>query len=783
MLLNLPNAGDPSGFNTSELFKKCRDLGIIPRSEKDLEESALLKSVSRMTRPSSLESADEQDSIPLDLIVEGMWCPACAWLIENTLLKIPGVAHARCVFSTDRVQCRFHPVQTSPAEIIRAISHLGYSTFNATDAAGDKYKKTEMLRLIISALLTVNVMMLSFALYTGFFSYLEPETIKKLSLPAFLMASIVLFYGGKNIYTKALAGVRQSAFSMETLITVGAFSAYLYSLLNMLSDSLHVYFDTASMLITLVLIGKTLEGSAKKSLQEDLSRFLSLQPVKARIYTDAVPNGRYVAIEHLVSGDVFMVEPAEIVPADGLILEGAGTVDESSLTGEAKPVEKKSGHMITSGTTVVSGWFHVRTAAAGENSTLGQMVNIIRDTLSQKTTVEVKTDRILHWFIPGILILALSSAILCLYYGLSTETAVTRAITVLVIACPCSLGIAIPLAHVAGVSVSRSKGILIRNFKAFEQIPKISAFVFDKTGTITTGRWMLHKVIPLDSFSKDKALSIAASLEKNSDHPIAIAIRREVKRFSLLPVAVVNTTHHGNGISAYCNQAEVKLGSKEFLEKEIRRYPDLSNILDREDQSLYSTVYMSYDRRLCSIFLLGDRIRPDAEETLGQLKTLGFSLSLVSGDGVGITRETGSRTHIDNISGGMLPRDKARFIKSLQEKGHCVAMVGDGINDALALTQADLAIGVHGGSQLSRETADITFMKEGLSVIIDLLDMAKQVNRKIRQNLAWAFLYNSISIPLAVSGVLTPLIAVTAMLLSSMSVIGNTMLLARKRNH
>jgi heavy metal translocating P-type ATPase len=407
------------------------------------------------------------------------------------------------------------------------------------------------------------------------------------------------------------------------------------------------------------------------------------------------------------------------------------------------------------------------------------MVRIIGQTLSEKTPVEAKTDRALHWFIPGILFLALLSGFLCWFYGLSVETAVTRAITVLVIACPCSLGIAIPLAHVAGVSVSQSRGILIRNFAAFEQIPKLSAFVFDKTGTITTGRWMLHKVLPLGSYTKDKVLSIAASLEKNSDHPIAHAIRQKAQQLSIQTAFAENTTHHENGISALIDHAEVKLGSRDFLENEISINPALVNIINRKDQSLYSTVYMSYDRQPCAIFLLGDRIRFDAAETVGKLKTLGHSVSLISGDGADITRKIGNRINISDTYGGMLPHEKTRFIKIMQEKGYCVAMVGDGINDAPALSQADLAIAVHNGSRLSRETADITLMKEGLKSIIDFLNVAKKVNRKIRQNLVWAFLYNSISIPLAISGFLTPLIAVTAMLLSSMSVIGNTLLLTR----
>ena len=782
MLSSMPNTQEPATFKHSELFKKCQDLGIIPRSERDLEQQASQKTVSlSQTKQEALtfETQPHRDVLSLNLAVEGMWCPACAWVIEETLLKLPGIENARCVFSTDRVQCHYHPVRTSPGEIIRTIDDLGYRVVASPEASGETYKKTEMLRLIVSALLTVNVMMLSFALYTGFFSTLDTPTITKLSWPIFLMTSIVVFYGGKTIYKKAMAGICHAAFSMETLITTGVFSAYLYSIFNLMTGSLHLYFDTASMLITLVLVGKMLESGAKKKIQKDLTDFLSLQPTKAMICSEHDRNGRYVSVEHLNSGDVFIVETSEIIPADGQILEGTGAVNESSLTGEAKPVIKKPGNRLRSGTTVIEGMFRVKTTATGENTTLGQMIRIVGKTLSEKTPFEGKTDRVLRWFIPLILFLALATGILCGFFGLTAEQAIIRTITVLMIACPCSLGIAIPLAHVAGVSASHRKGILVRNFTAFEQTLKVNAFVFDKTGTITTGQWILHKVIAFPPFTEDKALSLAASLERCSDHPIALAVKQEVKRLSIPPITVENILYFDNGISATTGRVEVKFGSQSFLENDTRTLPDLSNVITPCDSSILSTVYMSYNGQLCAIFLFGDRVKPDAATTVQQLKATGHAVWLISGDGKDITQVTGNSIGISDTFGKKLPHEKAQFIQGIQEKGACVAMVGDGINDSPALTQADLAIAIHSGTDLSREIADITLMKEDLKSIIDFQNLAKQVNRKVRQNLVWAFLYNAFSIPLAMSGVLTPLIAVTAMLLSSLSVIGNTLLLTR----
>lgn len=784
MLADLPGEQGPEAFSETELFKKCQAAGIIPTSAADGEsqfrETGSVSLFPPLTAEPGSGDAIGENLLTLTMKVEGMWCPACAWVIEETLKRIPGIEKVSCSFSTDRARCTYNPIRTSPADLYRAIDDLGYYSVSTEEETGDGRKKTEMLRLIISAGLSLNIMMLSLALYTGFITDLRPATIEKLSWPVFFMASIVVFYGGKNIYKRAWAGITHAAFGMETLISVGVFSAYIYSLVGLVAGSLHLYFDTAAMLITLVLIGKMLESGAKKKIEEDLAGVRSLKPTKARVCSTAHPAGHYVAAEYLRADDIFLMEDSEVIPADGRILDGTGTIDESSLTGEARPVIKRPGDLLRSGTQVVQGCFRVITTATGDDATLGQMIRVMEKALGEKTPLEGKADRLLRWFVPIILLLALGTGLAGKFNGLSGEMALIRAITVLIIACPCSLGIAIPLARVGGITVAHRKGILVRNPQAFEQASRISAVVFDKTGTVTHGQWTLRTIIPIEPFTRDQVLSLAVSLEKTSDHPIAIAIRQQAEDGSEWSVIPDRIDRSEIGISGQIGKDTVKIGSRDFLKDEIAATGDLPDAIGDQDNTVYSTIYMSFGGRLCGVLLFGDKVRRSAAAAIRGLNATACRTLLVSGDGTDTTRAIGNQIGIADASGGKLPEEKAAVIRGMQEEGLRVAMVGDGINDAPALAQADLSIAVYAGSHLTQETADITLMDNDLTKIIVYRELAKAVNGKIHQNLAWAFLYNIFSIPMAMAGLLTPLIAVGAMLLSSLSVIGNTLLLIRK---
>ena len=779
MLMEASGSPDPELFRQTELFNKCQEIGIIPRSEAELAERAqeLTTPIAMASEKEQLTTRQDKNTLSLTLKVGLMWCPACSWVIEEKLRRSPGITSVSCNFATDRVRCDYNPLITSPQKIINSVNDLGYEASLPGEGMEAKERRAELIRFIVSAFLTMNVMMLSFALYSGFFTELSRDNVYKLSWPIFVMASVILFYGGRNIYGRAWAGISAAALSMETLITVGAFSAYFYSIYGLLRASIHLYFDTSSMLITLVLLGKLLERKAKDEVQEDLANFFSLRPSKVRICSELYPEGRYLDSDHLRKGDTFRVEENEILAADGLILGGEGCVDESSLTGEPLPVGKKIGDRIKSGSRVIQGIFTIRAEGVGEDSLVGQMITIMEQALAKKTVFEGKAEHALQWFVPVVLALAAGTGLLCLLLGLTVEESLIRAVTVTVISCPCTLGIAIPMARVAGISLAGRTGIMVRNFTSFEQADRVDSFVLDKTGTVTKGQWSLLRIVPVGSLSEKELLGLAASLEKKSDHPVAAEINREAARQGAEMVTVQGVEVFANGISADLDGDRVKIGSSGFVVEEIE---DSSHLSMPEKKPEHSLVFLSFAGKVCGVFIFGDEIKSTSTQAVEALREAGYRVALISGDDDLTTKTIAAEMGIEEALGGKLPQEKATYIAALQRQGRQVAMVGDGINDAPALVRADLAIAVHSGNHLGKEAADLTLMRGDPLQICEFIDLAKKVKSKVHQNLGCSFVYNLVSIPVAMSGLLNPLIAVSAMLMSSLSVTGNTLLLLKK---
>jgi heavy metal translocating P-type ATPase len=778
ILMESTDSPNPEAFRETDLFRQCRARGIIPGSAEELA-GADNTHAEAAALPSPV---DRNNVLTLKLLVSNLWCSACAWIIDESLKKTPGVIDSACNFSTDRLQVVYDPVEVTSHQIIESIGKLGYRTSAPGESEKTTERRREFVRFAVSAFLTMNVMMLSFALYTGFFTDLSPENAAKISWPMFVMATAVLIYGGYDFYKKAWTGLRNAAFSMETLIIIGALSAYFFSTYNLFTGSIHLYYDTASMLITLVLLGKTLERRAKGKVLEDLENFFALMPTKVRLCSGDFPEGRYAAIEQLAAGDIFGVSEKDIIPADGRILSGNGAVEESSLTGEPLPIAKKPGDVIRSGARVQQGRFKIRAEKVGNDSTLGQMMQIVEKTLLTKMPIEGKTDVILQWFVPVILVLAAATGMVCRFMELSLETSILRAVTVMVISCPCALGIAIPLARVAGISIAGKKGILVRNFKAFEMAGRISAFVFDKTGTITQGNWTLQKIVAFAPYDENQGLKLAAGLEQNSDHFIGREILRQAQKRNIDPATIDEIQTEENGVIGRFDGDIVKIGSADFLKDTTVKFNKLSEAEGNQQGSAYSYVYMSIADRPAAVFVFGDRIRNGARATVEKLHLQGFGLALVSGDGIETTRAIAKDLGIHDVYGGQMPKDKVAIVKTLQGQNHSVAMVGDGINDAPALVQADLSLALHSGANLGKEVADVTLMRAEPEQLIDFFRFADAVNKKISQNLIFTFAYNVISIPMAMSGLLSPLVAVSAMLLSSISVIGNTLMLVRKHS-
>jgi heavy metal translocating P-type ATPase len=768
ILTEATGSTDPATLRENELFKTCQEMGIIPRDEEWLDS------------PDISSRSGTNETLSLTLHIVGMWCPACAWLIVTSLKSLSGVAKAECHFSTDRLTCEYEPVRVSPPEIKAVVDRLGYRAVDPEEEEDGAEFRRGLLEFAICGFLTMNIMMMSFGVYSGFLNEATADGVRTLSWPIAVMAAIVLAYGGRIVFMRALRGIPFGVFSMETLVSLGAISAFLLSLHNLLLGSLHLYFDTSAMLLTLALLGKTLEGRARMEVKRELGRFFSLKPNKVRLCTEPFPMGRHVSAEHLGEGDVFRVEPGEMVVADGLIIDGSGTVDESSLTGEPAPMKKEKRMRLRSGSRVVQGWFKVKAEAVGRDSALGQMIDIVEKVLKEKGPVEGKVEAAIRWLVPIFLFLSLGTGITCAMMGKGFEEAFIRALTVLVISCPCAVGIAVPLARVAGISMAGSQGILLRNFSAFDKTRRLSAIVFDKTGTLTKGAWVLKRVFTVGAFTEAETLSMAAGIEAHSDHPIAGQIRYFAGRRGVQGAEVLRVKAMEDGLSGEFNGRALKFGSGPFLREEFRAMKAGGLAALPMENGDASYVYMSLGGQPAAIFEFGDDLKDHASEAVSRLKEMGFLTVLLSGDGDRTTRVIGGRAGVHASHGDMGPWQKAQFVRGLQERGFKVAMAGDGINDAPALSQSDLGIAVHSGGHLGREVADITLMRGAPEQVLDFLHLARRVNRKVLQNLLFSFLYNLVAIPVAMSGVLTPLVAVSAMLLSSLSVTGNTLLLLRK---
>jgi heavy metal translocating P-type ATPase len=782
MLLESTDADDPARFKETDLYRQCVAAGVIPASEADLRRLHEQEKQDHRTAAEPIKntntSSDRSGTLPLDLVVDGMWCTACAWVIETALSRLGGVQGATCHFSTDRLHCRYRPDRVAPDQIRKAVTRLGYRTRDPdTDDADRHAQRRELVRLTITALLSVNVMMLSWALYAGFFTTLSGDAVSKISLPIVAMAAIVFVYGGGPMLRKAWFGLVHRAPGMETLVGMAAGCAFGYSVYNWLTGSIHLYFDTASMLITLVLLGKVLEQQAKGRVRRDLDRFFALQPAKVRLITDSCATGRYVAIGQLAPGDRFAVEANEIVPADGHVESGTASLDESSLTGEPRPVPVKIGDPVKSGTRLLDGRVVARAEKVGGDTILGRMIAIMARSLEQKSVFEGRTDRMLRWFVPIILTLAGSTGLFCFLSGATINQAMVRAVTVMVISCPCALGVAIPMARLAGISLAGRRGILVREIQAFERADAVDTLVFDKTGTLTHGRWQLVGIDCQPGHDPATIAAWAAGLEQASDHDIARSIKDYARVQGTSPARVTDVSVHPDGVRGQLEGTCLGIGSRGFAWGQAQS-PDGA----RNDShgTLTSRVFLSANDRPAATLIFGDAIRPSVPGMVETLKQSAVDLHLVSGDAAASAGAVADTLGLTRVRGNLLPADKADYIDRLNQQGRHVAMVGDGVNDAAAMVRADLAVAVYSGAGLAKEAAHITLMRGDPAQLLDFFPLSRRVNRKVAQNLWCAWVYNLISIPVAMSGLLTPLVAATAMLLSSLTVIGNTLLLVRR---
>ncbi len=770
ILLQAAGSPDPAAFRRSELFRRCRESGIIPAAgQEPAPENPL---------PPPSPAAPDPPGLALVLAVERMVCPACAWLIETVLSRLPGVRSASCSFATDRLKVVYDPTVLSPQRIGELLAAYGYPVRPAAARRPTARSEPEWLRFGVAAFLSMNVMMLSAALYFGFFTELSAESVARLSWPMAGMAGGVLAWAGRGIFRRAFQGLRRGVAGMDCLIAVGALSAFGCSLIGLARGGLHLYFDTACTIVTLTLLGRLLERQARDRVLEAMEDFLHLAPAKVQILHERYPAGRYVAAECLAAGDLFRVEEGEVIAADGIVVGGSGLVDEAMITGEPGCMPRRPGDPVRSGSRLHAGGITVLADRVGAESLLGRMCAVVEEAVAGKAGRESWTDRLLPRLVPFVLLLAAATALWGFLSGQPAEQALMRAVSVCVIACPCALGVAVPLARAAAIALAVRRGFLVRRPEAFEAAARVDTVVFDKTGTLTEGGWRLIEVIPREGFPVATAIALAAGLEQHGQHPVALELRREAQDRRLRPERVAVVQIEENGVSGLWRGKEAKIGSAEFVAEELAEGAGAPEAVPHAAEGR-SLIYLSAGGRLAAVFVFGDALRPGAAAAVAALERRGLAVALVSGDGAATTAAVGGRAGICECRGGLLPADKERFVADLRRRGKTVAVVGDGVNDAPALAAADLGLTLFAGGPLGRDVADVTLMQPDPRGVLAFLDFARAVRRTIRRNLFLTAAYNALAIPAATAGWLSPLLAAAAMLVSSLSVIGSTCLFVR----
>ncbi len=752
-------------YKSSELYQTGLRLGILGQPEPDSRGGG-------EPAPEELQGCRE-----LLLQVGGMWCSSCSWLIEKVAGRQPGVAHARVIYASDTAKIHYRPEQTGEAPILDSIRRLGYTVQprDAGEQASAGERRSLLIRMGVALFLMNNLMMFSYAIYVGYFQELPREILDFFPWILFGLALPAVTWCALPIHHKAWQSMRAGLPTMEVLFSMGIFAAFFYSTYEMVRGGEHFYFDTSGGLVGLLLVGKFIEVSARQKSSESIRRLYQLLPRKARV---AAPEGeRLVAIEKLQPGDRIIVKSGEKMPVDGTILRGAAMMDESLLTGESLPVRRQEGDAVIASSMNLEGLLEVETRRTGGDTTLSAILRLVERALTSKSGLERAVDGVTRFFIPGIIVLSILVGSVLLLRGAGLETAILRAITVLVIACPCVLGMATPLSIAAGIGLAARQGILIRDGEALQLCGKVTAAVFDKTGTLTAGRFVLRGTDPPSEEGRE-ALRRAASLEQASGHPIARALTDAARsrKLALLPVSEVRF-FPGMGIEGTAGEKRVAIGNRSCVE-EAGFVVDaaLQARMDEEMNSGNTVIYCGVEGRekACS-FVLGDDLKPGAGDSVSQLERMGISVQLLSGDMPATTAIMAEKAGIRRFQARMLPEDKIRTIERLQQQGQRVAMIGDGVNDAPALAQADVGMAMGTGTEIAVQSSPVILLRDDLRLVPEAIRISRRASRAIIQNLGWAFLYNAVGIGLAAAGLLNPFLAAIAMLASSISVALNSM--------
>jgi len=744
-------------------------LGPPPEPPKDIE----IYDFDEVQQEFATCSGDTRD---IHLLVEGIHCAACVWLIERGLQRVPGVLSADVNLAARRLHLRWDNRRSKLSDVLRALARIGYSAvpYDPESAEGviKKANRAMLYRLFFAGFAMMNMLWVSIALYSGASRDEFREFFHWIGL---VLATPTLLYAGYPFYRGALGGLRGGRLTMDLPIAIGLSVTYAYSLYVTAGavKTGEVYFDTVTNLIFVILVGRYLEGMFRHQAISATKRLMELQPRVAIVVREG--EEQMTPIRGVKVGDRVLIKPGYQVPVDGVVIEGQSAVDESMLSGESAPVGKSIGAQVSAGTVNTSGALLVEVRATMQDTTLAKIIRLVEEAQSSKAPIQRLADTIVPWFV---LVTLVCAALTFFFWNRENfEIALMAATSVLIITCPCALGMATPMSIAVASGLGAKHGILIKNGLVLETLSRVDHFVFDKTGTLTEGKMGVAELHVAPGADREEVLRLAAAVERLSEHSVAKAIvaEAEMRQSNYRDTIVLDfRATAGLGVEATADGRPVLLGSAEWL-RQHGIAPDerlLAQAHDLEAQAM-SCVHMAAGGTHLAVFALADKLRGDARQLVDELRTAGIAMTLLSGDrrpvAEAVARELGGMEVIAEV----LPQDKDGVIRRLQQQGKVVAMVGDGINDAPALIRADVGIALGSGTDVSVESADIVLMHNELDKVRLATLLSRRTLRTIRQNIGLSFVYNAIMVPLAMLAKVTPLVAAITMPISSLVVIGN----------
>jgi len=744
-----------------------------------------------------LEDAEKEITIP----ISGMTCAACATKIEKTVKNLSGVTQSSVNFATEKITIKYNPSIIRISEIKSSILKLGYTpleSISSNKVDEDKKRKDLEIKILwikftISTIFALPLLYLAMAPMIDVINLPIPMDLDPMMNPknyalAQILLSIPVILAGYRFYIVGFRAIWQKSPNMDSLIAMGTSAAVIYSagvsyqIFNgNYTNVQNMYYETAAIIVALLLLGKALEAVSKGKTSEAIKKLIGLAPKTALVLHDG--KEVVISVEEVEVGDVVIVKPGEKIPVDGEVVEGHTSIDESMLTGESIPVEKRMGSLVYAASINGNGMIHFKATKVGTDTALAQIIKLVEDAQGSKAPIAQLADIVSGYFVPVAFAIAVLSAIAWLMSGQSITFSLTIFISVLVIACPCALGLATPTAIMVGTGKGAENGVLIKSGIALETAYKINAIVFDKTGTITEGKPVVTDIVQLGSYSKEYLLQIAASAEKGSEHPLGDAIVKDAVSKNLEMIAIDKfEAIPGRGIKVNIDGQNILLGNRKLMIENNVNLKESEVESDRLAEEGKTPMFIALNEVLEGLIAVADIVKPNSAKAIKVLTSMGIEVAMITGDNkktaAAIAKQVGIRTVLAEV----LPQDKSSEVKKLQESGKVVAMVGDGINDAPALAQADIGIAIGSGTDVAMESADIVLMRSDLMDVPTALKLSKKTIINIKENLFWAFAYNVLGIPVAAGllyvfggPVLNPIFAAAAMSLSSVSVLSNAL--------